>query len=43
MIFSTLYFKLPHNLIKEKQNELIEKALNKVGSLYLACNEKHAF
>ena len=41
--FSTLYTTLPHNLIKEKLTELIEQTFNRQGSLYLACNEKHAF
>ena len=34
---------LPHNLVKEKLTELIEQAINREGSLYLACNEKRAF
>ena len=34
---------LPHNLIKEKLTELIEKTFNREGSLYLACNDKNAF
>ena len=41
--FSTLYTTLPHNLIQEKLTELIEQTFNREGSLYLACNEKHAF
>ena len=41
--FSTLYTTLPHNLIKEKQTELIEQTFNREGSLYLTCNEKNAF
>ena len=40
--FSTLYTTLPHNLIKEKLTELIEQIFNREGSLYLACNDKHA-
>ena len=40
--FSTLYSTLPHNLIKEKVTELIEKRYNREGSLYLACNDKNA-
>ena len=40
---STLYTTLPHNLIKEKLTELIEQTLHREGSLYLACNDKHAF
>ena len=40
---STLYTTLPHNLIKEKLTELIEKTFNREGSLDLACNDKNAF
>ena len=39
--FSTFYTTLPHNLIKEKQTELIEHTFNREGSLYLACNDKN--
>ena len=41
--FSTLYTKLPHNLIKEKITELFEYTFNRDGMLYLVCNEKRAF
>ena len=41
--FSTLFFTLPHNLIKENLTELIERSFNRDCSLYLACNEKRAF
>ena len=42
--FSTLYTTLPHNLIKEKLIDLIERAFyEKEGKLYLACNDKNAF
>ena len=42
--FSTLYTTLPHNLIKEKLLDLIERTLyKKEGKLYLACNDKKAF
>ena len=41
--FSTLYTTLPHNLIKEKLTELIERTFNREGSFYLACNNKSAF
>ena len=45
--FSTLYTTLPHNLIKEKLFDLIERAFKKIfkneGTLYLACNDKTAF
>ena len=39
--FSTLYTTLPHNLIKEKLNDLIEWTFNREGSLHLACNERN--
>ena len=42
--FSTLYTTLPHNLIKEKLLDLIERTFyKKEGKLYLACNNKKAF
>ena len=41
--FSTLYTTLPHDIIKEKQTELIKQTFNREGSHYLACNEKRAF
>ena len=42
--FSTLYTTLPHNLIKEKLLDLIERTFyKKEGKLYLACNDKNAF
>ena len=41
--FSTLYTTLPHNLIKDKLIDLIERTLNKEGSPYLACNDRNAF
>ena len=42
--FSTLYTTLPHNLIKEKLIDLIERTFFiKIGKLYLACNDKKAF
>ena len=42
--FSTLYTTLPHNLIKEKLLDLIERTCYKTeGELYLACNDKKAF
>ena len=41
--FSTLYTTLPHNLIKEKLIDLIERTLQREGSLYLACNDRNAF
>ena len=42
--FSTLYTTFPHNLIKEKLLDLIERTFyKKEGKLYLACNDKKAF
>ena len=42
--FSTLFTALPHNLIKEKLLDLIERTFyKKKGKLYLACNDKKAF
>ena len=41
--FSTLYTTLPHNLIKAKLIDLIERNFNREGSPYIACNDKNAF
>ena len=42
--FSTLYTTLPHNLIKEKLLDLIERTFyKKEGKLCIACNDKKAF
>ena len=38
----TLYTTLPHNLIKEKLTEFIERFFNREGSCYSACNVKRA-
>ena len=43
MIFSTLYTTLPHNLIKDKLTDLIERTFQREGSPYLACNDRNAF
>ena len=43
MIFSTLYTHLSHNIIKDKLIDLIERTLQREGSLYLACNDRNAF
>ena len=41
--FSTLYTTLPHNLIKEKLIDLIERTFyKKEVELYIACNDKKA-
>ena len=42
--FSTLYTTVPHNLIKDKLLNLIERTFyKKECKLYLACNDKKAF
>ena len=41
--FSTFYTTLPHNLIKDKLIDLIERTFQREGSLYLACNDRNAF
>ena len=48
VIFSTLLYLLPHNVIIEKKLlDLIERAFKKTfkkeGALYIACNDKRAF
>ena len=43
MIFSTLYTTLPHNLIKDKLVDLIERIFQRDGSIYIACNDRQAF
>ena len=42
-VFSTLYTTLPHNLIKDKLVDLIERIFQREVSLYIACNDRHAF
>ena len=37
------YIPLPHNLIKDKLVDLIERTFQREGSLYIACNDKNAF
>ena len=34
---------MPHNLIKDKLVDLIERTFQREGSLYIACNDKNAF
>ena len=41
--FSTLYTTLPHNLIKDKLIDLIERTVQREGSPYLACSDRNAF
>ena len=41
--FSTLYTTLPPDLIKDKRNDLLERAFNREGSPYLARNDRNAF
>ena len=38
--FSTLYTTLPHNLIKDKLVDLIERIFQQEGSLYIACKSR---
>ena len=40
---STLYTTLPHNLMKDKLINLIERTFQREGSPYLACNDRNAF
>ena len=40
--FSTLCTTLPHNLIKETLNDLIEWSFERESLQYLACNERNA-
>ena len=42
-VFPTLYTTLPHNLIKDKLIDLIERTFQREGSPYLACNDRNAF
>ena len=41
--FSTLYTTLPHNLIKDKLVDLIERTFQRECSLYIACSDRNAF
>ena len=41
--FSTLYTTLLHNLMRNKQINLIETTFQREGTLYLACDDKTAF
>ena len=41
--FSTLYTTLPHNLIKDKFIDLIERTFKREGPSYLACTDRNAF
>ena len=40
---STLYTSLPHDLIKDKLTDLIERTFNREGFPYLARNGRNAF
>ena len=40
---SSLYTTLPHNLIMNKLVDLIDRIFQREGSLYIACNDRHAF
>ena len=41
--FSTLYTTLPHNLIKDKLSDLINKTFSREKKLFLACNASRPF
>ena len=41
--FSTLYFTLPHNLIKDKLIDIIERTFKREGSPDLASNDRMRF
>ena len=41
--FSTLYTTLPHDLIKDKLIDLIERTFQREGSAYFAYNDRNAF
>ena len=41
--FSTLYITLPHNFIKDKLVDLIERTFQREGSLHIACNDRNVF
>ena len=43
MIFLLFALNLPHNLIKDKRIDLIERTFNREGSPKLACNDRNAF
>ena len=43
LCFSTLYTTLPHNLIKDKRVDLIERIFQRESFLYISCNYRHAF
>ena len=40
---STLYTTLPHNLIKDKLVDLIERTFQRKDYLYIPCNDRNAF
>ena len=41
--FSTLYTTLPHNLIKDKLIDRIERTFQREGSPYLVCKDRNAY
>ena len=43
LLFTLLNSTLPHNLIKDKHIDLIERTFQREGSSYLACNDRNAF
>ena len=42
-LHTILYTTLPHNLIKDKLVDLIERTFRRERSLHIACNDKNAF
>ena len=42
-LVTCLYTTLPHNLIKDKLIDLIERTFQRVGSPYLVCSDRNAF
>ena len=43
LLFFYIYTTLPHNLIKDKLIDLIERTFQREGSPNLACNDRNAF
>ena len=41
--FFKLFTTLPHNLIKDKLLELIERIFQRKSSFYITCNGRHTF
>ena len=43
MIFLLYILPCPHNVIEDKLVDLIERIFQREGSLYITCNDRHAF